>query len=72
MQPSSYRAVNMKMRDVFENVLQIDGVELLTAVVIKSSAFWDITPFSKHEPTFRMNVWPPSSRSKDMPSKKPA
>jgi hypothetical protein len=43
------------------------GFEVLTAVLIKSSVFWDITPCSplKVKPTFRRNISPPSLGSKN-------
>jgi hypothetical protein len=46
------------------------GSEVLTAVVMKSTIFWDITPCtpSKAKPTFRRNMSPPSSVSKNKPS----
>jgi hypothetical protein len=48
------------------------GFEVLIAVVMKSSIFWDITLRSlMSQPTFRRNMAPPSSGSKSKPSKKP-
>jgi hypothetical protein len=41
------------------------GSEVLATVVMKSTVFWDATPFtlSKSQPTFRRNISPPSSGS---------
>jgi hypothetical protein len=43
------------------------GSELLTAMVMKSSIIWYITPCNSFEiqPTFRRNISPPSSESKE-------
>jgi hypothetical protein len=47
------------------------GFEVLTAVVMKSIAIWDITPCSNSShPKFRKNLLPPSSGSKNKMSKK--
>jgi hypothetical protein len=47
--------------------------EVLTAVIMKSSIFCDITPCSSlKQPTFRRNISSPYWRSKNRPSKKPA
>jgi hypothetical protein len=47
------------------------GSEVLTPVVIKSYIFWDITLCSPLQSplTFRGNISPPSSGSKNKPSK---
>jgi hypothetical protein len=54
-------------------VLDHVGFEVLTAVVIKASIFWDIKPSSplKDNRQFRRNISPPPSESKNKPSKKP-
>jgi hypothetical protein len=44
--------------------------EVLTAVVMKTSVFWDITPGKStgSQPTFSRNISPPSSTLKNKPS----
>jgi hypothetical protein len=48
--------------------------EVVTAVVMKSTIFWAITPCSplRVNPTFRRNIPPLSLASKNNPRKKPA
>jgi hypothetical protein len=49
------------------------GFEVLTGVVMKSTIFWDITPCSPLKVNWRFGgTSPPSSGSKNRPSKKPA
>jgi hypothetical protein len=54
----------------FKHLIYSVGFEDLTVVVIKSSAFWDITPCSllKVNQRFRGTCRPPSSGSKNKPS----
>jgi hypothetical protein len=50
-----------------------EGFEILTAWVMKSFIFWDISLCSPlKESTFWRNLSPPSSGSKNKPSRKPA
>jgi hypothetical protein len=46
-----------------------DGIEVLTAVTVKSGVFWVVTPSSSER--IRGNISPPSSGSKNKLSKKP-
>jgi hypothetical protein len=47
------------------------GFEVLAAMVMESTIFWDITLSSvESQPTFRKNISPSSSGSKNKPSKK--
>jgi hypothetical protein len=49
------------------------GFEVLTAVVLKSTIFWDITPCRPlSQLTFRRNISPPPSGAKNKVNKKPA
>jgi hypothetical protein len=49
--------------------ISIVGYEVLTAVAMKSSVFWNITPCIRWKSvTFRRNILPPSSGSKNTPS----
>jgi hypothetical protein len=50
------------------------GFEFLTAMVMKNSVFFDIMAVQSVEGqlAFRRNISPPSSMSKNKPSKKPA
>jgi hypothetical protein len=59
---------------MFLNGLYFVGFEVLTPVVMKSSIFWDITPCSPltSQLMFRRSIPPPSSGSKNKPSKEPA
>jgi hypothetical protein len=59
---------------MFLNGLNFVGFHVLTAVVIKTSIFCDITPCSPltNQPVFQRNIRPSSSGSKNKPSKKPA
>jgi hypothetical protein len=48
------------------------GFEVLTAVVVKSPFFWDITPCNPLKVNQHLRgVSPPSSGSKNKPNKKP-
>jgi hypothetical protein len=50
-----------------------EGFKVLTAVVMKNTIFWDITPCGPlRVHTFLRNISPPSSGSKNKPSKKAA
>jgi hypothetical protein len=54
-------------------ITHLVGVEVLTAVVVKGPVFWDITPCSLlNQPTFRKNMPPPYSGSKNKTRKEPA
>jgi hypothetical protein len=48
------------------------GFEVLAAVVMKSTVFWDITLSVESQQTFLRNMLPPSSESENKPGKKPA
>jgi hypothetical protein len=41
--------------------LQQTGFEVFTAATMKNAVFWEITPCVLQEPTFWINVSPPSS-----------
>jgi hypothetical protein len=57
---SSFQKSGTNLNDV--------GFEVLTAVVMKSTIFWDITLFSPLEVNLRFGRTPPSSGSKNKPS----
>jgi hypothetical protein len=50
------------------------GFEVLTALVMERTIFWDMNVVSSvdNQPTFRRNISPHSSVSKNKPSMKPA
>jgi hypothetical protein len=50
------------------------GFDTITAIAVKSHAFWDITlgKSAESRPTFRRSTSPPSSRSNNKTSKKSA
>jgi hypothetical protein len=54
------------------NAKKIVGFEVFTAVVMKSTIFWDITPVVRCQPMFRRNISPPSSGLKYVQKKKTA
>jgi hypothetical protein len=59
--------------DGIETVLISVGSEVPSPVVMKSSIFWNITPYGpSSQLTFRGNISHPSSRLKSEPNKQPA
>jgi hypothetical protein len=71
-QKNSIKKSNINI-GIITKKIKVLRFEVLTAVVIKSTIFWDIKPCSSlSQPTFRRNISPPFSGSKNKPSKKPA
>jgi hypothetical protein len=60
-----YQASHGEHRGEYNKIMFM-GFEVYTAVVMKSSVFWDITSYS---PRVSENISPPSSGSKNKPRK---